>query len=149
MRVIWSFAIGAGLVAGAAAGWFVDTAKTPLIAPKAAQMPAAAPQRYSPDAALAWLTRRDPWGARLLPVTAPVSTPPAQPLAVRPWRLGGVMVWGGDTMAIVLGEAGIAPEYRRVGEMLPDGSRIIDIQARAVTVEQGGVRRVLRLATPN
>ena len=149
MRVIWSFAVGAGLVAGAAAGWFYDTAKMPLIAPKAAQMPAAAPQRYSPDVDLAWLARRDPWGARLPPVTAPVSTPTAQPLMVRSWRLGGVMVWGGDTMAIVLGETGVAPEYRRVGEMLPDGSRIIDIQTRAVTVEQGGVRRVLRLATPN
>lgn len=149
MRVIWSLAAGAGLVAGAATGWFIDTAKTPLIAPKAAQMPAAAPQRYSPDVDLAWLTRRDPWGARLVHVPAPVSTPTAQPLIVRPWRLGGVMVWGGDTMAIVLGEAGIAPEYRRVGEILPDGGRIIDIQMRAVTVEQGGVRRVLRLATPN
>ncbi len=148
MRLIWPVAIMVGALIGGAFGWFAAPPAAPLAQPRASVPPGIATARYKPDADLAWLTRRDPWGARAAPVAAPTPAPSPQAAAGRPWRIGGVMVWGGDMMAIILGPAGVAPEYRRIGESLPDGSRIVDMASGAVTVEQGGVRRVLRLTTP-
>ena len=148
MRPVWFIVFAAAILGGGALGWRDSSPPPALTQPRAASPPPASPARYKPDADLAWLARRDPWGARATPAPAPAPAAVAQPSVARPWRLGGVMTWGGDTIAIVLGGPGVAPEYRRIGENFPDGSRIVDIRSDGVTVELGGVRRVLRLTTP-
>lgn len=147
MNPAWFLIYASAILGGGALGWWPPSAPSTLAQPRASAPPTGIPARYAPDADLAWLARRDPWGARVAPAPAPAAAP-AMPAITRPWRLGGVMTWGGDTMAIVLGGPGVAPEYRRVGENFPDGSRIVDIRSDGVTVELGGARRVLRLNTP-
>lgn len=147
MSPAWLLIFAAAILGGGAAGWRGSDPPPALAHPRSVLPPTQAPDRSAPDADLAWLARRDPWGARVAPPPIPAA-PTAQQAVARPWRLGGVMTWGGDTMAIILGGPGVAPEYRRIGENFPDGSRIVDIRSDGVTVELGGLRRFLRLNAP-
>jgi hypothetical protein len=138
------------LVIAGGAGWLGWTAAPPspvvAEAPPTVAPPVSAPRApANPGQALDWLAARDPWDMRKPPPAPPAPPPPvvvAPPIP--PWRLAGIVRQGGElTALLVIGPAPGVREYRKRGERLPDGGRIVEIAPGALTVDLGGERRQL------
>jgi len=100
----------------------------------------------------------DPAAALLSLAQHPLWQPPPKPPAVATaqadpppsWRLSGILSDDdGSLRAIILltsgGRSPAQVQYRRVGDLLPDGSRIIEVSNTAITVESGDTQHSVRL----
>jgi hypothetical protein len=121
-----------------------DGEATSLVAPRE---PWREPRIYAgdPAAALESLAQHPLWeGAPKPPAVAPAeAAPPAS------WRLSGILSDDGSPRAVILlmsgGRSPAQVQYRRVGDLLPDGSRISEISNTTITVESGDTQHSVRL----
>jgi len=140
--------VAAATLLAAALGWQVGqppTTAAPITTPANWALPTLAGRDPGPDAAI--LAARHPWGGRagFRDVDAPAPAPGSS------WRLAGIVERGDERLALVL--IGPGPtgrlEYRAVGDALPDGSVLVQIDADSATSEGGqseaAGRRVYRL----
>lgn len=69
--------------------------------------------------------------------------PRSPPLNPPPWRLIGATESGGAWSLVVLRQGRTAPEFFKVGDSLPGGSRVVAISQDEVTLDSGGRSVVL------
>jgi hypothetical protein len=100
------------------------------------------PEPYDPAGDLAVLQSRSPWGVR------GASLPRGEPAVPRAlWRLIGISSRSDGAVVALLLQPQNRVEYRRAGEVLPDGRRIVAIHAASIDVEAAGVHSTLPLFT--
>src|SRR5712692_7567532 len=119
----------AALVAGAVVlGWRAGETPTATAA-AGAPAPWALPQVSVRDPArdVAILTARHPWGGGA--AFRDIDSARAPSLATMPWHLAGVIERGDERLALILVGQGPAAklEYRAKGDLLPDGSVLVQI----------------------
>ena|SRR5579863_5028408 len=145
---------GVAALVAAYLGWQagqVSVSAGPPLAPTRWELPAQSTEDPTRD--LAILTERRPWTNAFLAAGAgSVQRGPAGPANSPPiaWRLAGIVRRPSENLAlIIIGEASAAKlEYRGVGDVLPDGSTLVQITSEtAVTkpAEASGEQRVYRL----
>ena len=145
------------LVAGLAIGWLTadsgsDTAK--LVAPPESWKEPALRHEDSAKQ-LANLTQHSLWGAGG-PGTQTSSEDEqaeAAKLAATQWRLSGIVNRHGASLAVILlpGAAKSPPrvQYNKIGDQLPDGSRIVEIARTTITVAGESGQRQVKMFLPN
>ena len=142
--VLFAVAVGLGWRAGEA-----PTATGALAAPAPWALPEVTASDPGRDVAI--LTARHPWGGGAAFRDIESTPPPAPPPAVIPWQLAGVIERGGERFALILLGRGPSAklEYRAIGDSLPDGSVLVQIDADSATSDGGqsaaAERRVYRL----
>jgi hypothetical protein len=149
-RVQFGAAFAALLAAAIILGWHAGAPPTAIAAAEAPApwaLPLVTPRDPAADAVI--LRARHPWGGR--DAFRDPEVPPPPPPAATPWQLAGVIERGDQRLAFVLVGKGAAAklEYRAVGDSLPDGSVLVQIDADSATSEGGksaaAERRVYRL----
>lgn len=125
------------LFAGAAAlGWRAGfTLPPPQAVRPEAPWSLPPPQQNETNRDLAVLASRKPWGDASS--VAEEHRQPVRPPARLSWRLAGIIQRGGDTFALIAQGMPAKFAYLRVGDALPDGSKLIEITADEA-VAQGG-----------
>ena len=130
-----SIACGALLIGAILAGWHAGDPpadEAARLAPEAWVLPS--PNLRDPEQDIAIINSRQPWGGR-----AAFRDPELAPAGNAVWRLAGVVERGGELFALIMvGPAGGARlEYRSVGESLPDGSVLVQIDPDSATSQRG------------
>jgi len=130
-----TIACGALLVGAILAGWHAGDAPVD----DAARLASAAwtlpsPNVRDPEQDVAIINSRQPWGGR-----AAFRDPELPPSGNAVWRLAGIVERGGELFALIMvgPAAGGRLEYRSVGESLPDGSVLVQIDPDSATSQRG------------
>jgi hypothetical protein len=141
-------AAAAAAVLGAAAWWGQQQAAGLVVPAPVVARPAAAGAASGPAQQAAWnpqptAAAKNPawpiWEHRLrqpIPPRDPSLTPP-------PWRLIGATASGGRWQLIIQTQGKPEPQYLKVGDTLPGGSRIVAITEEDVTLMRGRQQIVL------
>jgi hypothetical protein len=137
---------GAAVAVAAALGWQAGAMTRTARPEPPAIWSLPSPRATDIDGALAILAARKPWGGSnsFTESEGPVALSAA-------WRLVGIVQRAEQRYALVLIGSGPAArlEYRAVGETLPDGSKLVQIDVDSVTSSSASPpptgRRVLRL----
>jgi hypothetical protein len=130
-------ACGVLLVGAILAGWHAGDApaeEAARLAPAAWALPS--PNLRDTEQDVAIINSRQPWGGRAA-FRDPELPPPPPGNAV--WRLAGIVERGGERLVLIMvgPEAGATLEYRSVGESLPDGSVLVQIDPDSATSQRG------------
>jgi hypothetical protein len=141
---------GIAVVVAVFLGWQTGQISVPAIPPPAA-IAWVLPSRQIEDSArdLAILSTRRPWTDAFLAArsAAPGAAGARQPGAAQPsgakpavWRLAGIGQRPGEKFALIaIGEGGaVKLEYRRIGDLLPDGSTLVQITPDNAVAEPAG-----------
>ena len=95
------------------------------------------------------LATRSIWEVVAPPVgaAAGAAAAPGRPLTPPDWRIIAAVVAGNDRIALI--RIGGEPVYElRIGDKLPGGAVIRDIEADRLIIELNGKRRALKLSAP-
>ena len=129
-----SIACGALLVVAILAGWHTGDAPADgaaRLAPAAWTLPS--PNVRDPEQDVAIINLRQPWGGR-----AAFRDPELAPLPGNAvWRLAGIVERGGERLVLIMVGPEARLEYRSVGESLPDGSVLVQIDLDSATSQRG------------
>jgi hypothetical protein len=135
---------GVAAVMSAFLGWQAGQISVPAGPPPALAPWVLPPQpTEDPRRDMAIVTARRPWTNAFLTTDTGIKQPGAaggsnsKPVA---WRLAGLVQRKGEDFAlIVTGQPGAAKlEYNRVGDLLPDGSTLVEITADNAVAEPAG-----------
>jgi hypothetical protein len=130
-----SIACGALLVVAILAGWHAGDApadEAARLLPAVWKLPS--PDVRDPEQDVAIINARQPWGGR-----AAFQDPELPPPGNAAWRLAGIVERGGEWFVLIMvgPEASARLEYRSVGESLPDGSVLVQIDPDSATSQRG------------
>jgi hypothetical protein len=143
---------GVAVVVSAFLGWQAGQISVPAAPPPAPiAWELSSPPTEDPARDLAILTARRPWTNASLAAGAGDAQHQPAGAAANPapaaWRLAGIVQRPSENFAlIVIGAAGAAKlEYHRVGDVLPDGSTLVQITSETAITESAGAAGARRV----